>query len=493
MFIYYPKRSRNKDLVNSTKKAFLSSSSKEDWPIIWSEELYPKAQLRRMPNSDLNNIPNFSHDTFEQEIAAHFLTYPLNVKKLEQHAVWKSQGLSVSIFEGARQKTIDPKSWRPVVKILESPIYFEGRKYTSVMVQCFGIGFINEMIDNTPHNRLNSSRAIIRALRNVENPTIVLKNGKPITPVLKDCTCSTNKRYELPEPLPPKVTTGSNQFFLPGTVLKALLEDTTPYNIKGEQECRPLRDFVNPRKWLNADQAITDIYVKGSRNNNETLILHSNIANNGFITDFKECGLFRAMRTMNTPVHASITEKCPNKYSLDGFYRKNVVYLLVFEGLTDMLKWEDSSDDGFHLGKSEDQYCLKRFARHITDSKFVPAFLGLWFQTRGFNEHNAMELEAYLHQRLANHLAVEWGIDINNPISLRKGLKTIQESRKVGFKCTLKRLELRDLCIFWISEYHHSADWEALNDAEMLTGMLQIEDNMNRRHSDYTNGRQPIK
>jgi hypothetical protein len=98
-----------------------------------------------------------------------------------------------------------------------------------------------------------------------------------------------------------------------------------------------------------------------------------------------------------------------------------------------------------------------------------------------------------LHQRLTNHLAAEWGIDVNNYNSFRKGLKTIQESHKVGFKCTLKRLELRDLCVLWISEYQHSTDWEMLNDAQMTTGVLQIEDNLNGRRSDHTSGRQPIR
>jgi hypothetical protein len=135
--------------------------------------------------------------------------------------------------------------------------------------------------------------------------------------------------------------------------------------------------------------------------------LYSNFADNGFTTDFKKSGLFLGMRDTDTPVHPPITERSLNKYSLDGFYRKNVVYLMVFEGLIDMHQWEDSRDDGFHLGKSEDQYFLRRLHQHISNSKLVPAFLGVWSQKGGFNEHTPWELETYLHQRLTNHLAAE--------------------------------------------------------------------------------------
>ena len=93
MYDYCPKRSRNQDLLNFTKKSFLSSitptslQSKEALPVIWSEEEYPQAKFRTVPNSDLNSIPDFLHATFEQEIAAHFLTHPLTVKKPKQHPV----------------------------------------------------------------------------------------------------------------------------------------------------------------------------------------------------------------------------------------------------------------------------------------------------------------------------------------------------------------------------------------------------------------------
>ena len=153
------------------------------------------------------------------------------------------------------------------------------------------------------------------------------------------------------------------------------------------------------------------------------------------------------MRDTDTLVHPPITEKSPNNYTLEGFYRRNVVYLMVFDGRIDMSKWENSAADGFYLGMVEDQDFLYRLCVHISRTHYLPELLSLWIQTGGFNEHTAAELETYLHQRLANHLAVEWGINVNDPMSFRNALETIKEADKTGFKCGLKRFELHDLCV----------------------------------------------
>jgi hypothetical protein len=157
-------------------------------------------------------------------------------------------GLKIFFYDGIRRKKFTAQNWRPIVKILESPIYFEGRMYTSVMVQCFGTGFIYEMVDNTPHNKNKRRRTVVKALKSVQEPNVVLKTGKPVTPKKVVCICSQNDRYEFPEALPAKVSGGDKRFFLPSTLLKSFAFDTTPKDAKTKPNSVSFKDYVNSRK-----------------------------------------------------------------------------------------------------------------------------------------------------------------------------------------------------------------------------------------------------
>ena len=223
-------------------------SGKRKPPVIWTEKEFPEALYRDTPNTDLNKIIDFPYQTFEEEISSHFLLESIDSGKVNPHPVWRSPKTTVqyNYKQEIKLHKLTGRQWRPIIKILNphTPIFFEGRKYTSVMVQAIGIGFIKEMIDMPDTAPRAREIEAIRALQSVSPANVVLTEGR--WPKFKHVKSNywepiKDTSGENLEPFAPAgVYKGFKRLFLPSVVVKFL-----SYVVVPKTETTPAVTFSN--------------------------------------------------------------------------------------------------------------------------------------------------------------------------------------------------------------------------------------------------------
>ena len=351
-------------------------------PVIWTEKDFPDASHRYTENTDLNKLSDFPYQTFEKEISSHYLLESIDTSRANEHPVWRSRGIVVhyNYEPEIKQHKLTGQQWRPITKMLNiyTPIFFEGRKYTSVMVQALSLGFIKQMIDMPDAGPDVREKEAIKALQSAGSANVVLTEGRwPKFKKVEGTSCKNhwepikNTSGENLEPFAAAgVHKGFKRLFLPSVLLKLLKYVVVP-GIK-EIPAVNFSNYINTKKWLEAQHSIEKIYKESKHNT--TLPVYEKPHNAGLTADFKESALFGAMRSAKIEAGQVKTKEIKNNHATPGFFISRCVYFAIYSKSKNTEKLVDTLEDGNYIGVTygRSQTLHRRIMRHISNKKFVP-------------------------------------------------------------------------------------------------------------------------
>ena len=482
-----------------TRSRAIASGEKKP-PVIWDEKEFPEALYRDTPNSDLNKIVDFPYETFEEEISSHYLLESIDTSKANEHPVWRSRKIVVQYDyeQEIKSHKLTGQQWRPITKILNiyTPIYFEGRKYTSVMVQAMSLGFIKQMIDMPNSDEGVREREVIRVLQSVSPANVVLTEGQ--WPKFKKSECDSSKNHWEPikntseenlEPFAPAgVFNGFKRLFLPSVLVKLLSYVVVPGTKM--TDAVTFSNYVNTTKWLAAQHSIERIYKESK--DNTTLMVYEKPHNAGLTPDFSKSALFAAMRGTEIVAGQVMTREIKNNHATAGFFLSRCLYFAIYSKSKNTEKVPDTLNDGNYIGVTygRTQTIHARIMGHISKNTLVPTVVAVWNQLTDWNGHTPEDLESYIHTRMTEQMKGFFNVEGEWPAGAFDVYRAkISNASRTGFASDIPREVTIELCNTWINENDRFAGhWELVSPEEMAVGQLQINESVANKRSKGTQG-----